>query len=470
MRFWFSNSQTASLPDCSEFGGLFLSRLPAYQVDRAVLDEEILKRAQAAGATLWRPASVASVTLNSGADQILAVRFGGENREIRCRWIVDASGVAAILARHNGWWRQNEEHPTTAVWARWRGVRDWDGLEFAEKYPEWARACHGIRGTATNHLTGDGWWAWCIPLKGGDVSIGVVFDQRLVRWPEGGSLAERLKTFLCQHPVGQELLDRGQAIDGDVHWRKNLAYYSTIFAGDGFVLVGDAAGFIDPLYSPGMDWISYTASMAAGLITAQRAGEDLPALVKEHNRRLARSYECWFGALYKDKYSYLGEYDLMRLAFLLDLGLYYLGVVSQPFKMGPEAFQTPIFSNSPSMPFYYLIRLYSRRFARIAQNRRNGFESARRATDPGLAVAGPSNGYSSGMTMKNMGRRFMFGGYTFAPVAARHVIKALMNWSWLELTEGWKTWFRNVPVRASIEEQLPSQSDSRYAAVCEPAK
>src|SRR6185503_16987875 len=198
-----------------------------------------------------------------------------------------------------------------------------------------------------------------------------------------------------------------------------------------------------------------TTVAAVELICAQQAGQPLAPLLERHNRDFTRSYQRWFQAVYQDKYEYLGEYDLMRLAFLLDLGLYYLGVVSQPFKMGPEAFQTPIFSNSPSMPFYYLIRLYSRRFARIAQNRRNGFESARRPTDPGLAVAGPSNGYSSGMTMKNMGRRFMFGGYTFAPVAARHVIKALMNWGWLELTEGWKTWFRNVPVRASIEEQLP---------------
>ena len=37
-------------------------------------------------------------------------------------------------------------------------------------------------GTATNHVIGDGWWSWWIPLKGGDVSVGVVFDQRIVDW------------------------------------------------------------------------------------------------------------------------------------------------------------------------------------------------------------------------------------------------------------------------------------------------
>src|SRR6266581_4609585 len=89
-----------------------------------------------------------------------------------------------------GWWMP-------PVWPHcWRGRKDWDGLELGQKYPDWAMACHGIRATATNHLVGDGWWAWCIPLKGGDVSVGVVFDQRLVEWPEHGTVGQRLKDFL----------------------------------------------------------------------------------------------------------------------------------------------------------------------------------------------------------------------------------------------------------------------------------
>ena len=51
--------------------------------------------------------------------------------------------------------------------------------ELTQKYPEWAAVPYGIRGTATNHVVGNGWWSWWIPLKGGDVSVGVVFDQRL---------------------------------------------------------------------------------------------------------------------------------------------------------------------------------------------------------------------------------------------------------------------------------------------------
>jgi flavin-dependent dehydrogenase len=80
-----------------------------------------------------------------------------------------------------------------------------------------------------------------------------------VQLPEGGSLSQRLTDFLSKHPVSRELLANAEAEAGDVHWRKNLPYSTTIQAGDGFVLVGDAAGFLDPFYSPGMDWISFTA-------------------------------------------------------------------------------------------------------------------------------------------------------------------------------------------------------------------
>src|SRR4051794_8641278 len=69
MRFWFSNSRTQTLPDCSEIGGRYLARVPSYQVDRAVLDEEVLRRAQELGAELWRPASVSRIQLVGGGLQ-----------------------------------------------------------------------------------------------------------------------------------------------------------------------------------------------------------------------------------------------------------------------------------------------------------------------------------------------------------------------------------------------------------------
>lgn len=423
LRFWFANDRAETLEQCSEIGGRYLARVPAYLVDRAALDEEVLRRACALGAELWRPAAVQKVELTPGGPQTLAVRREDRVEQIQTRWVIDASGVAALLARQNGWWRPNTAHPTTAVWSRWKGVKDWESPELAKKFSRWARACYGMRGTATNHLMGDGWWAWMIALKGGDMSVGVVFDQRRVTWPEGGTLGQRLKEFLLKHPVGRELLDDAEWIEGDVHWRKNLPYYSTTYAGDGFALVGDAAAFLDPFYSPGMDWITFTASTAADLILTERRGEALAARLERHNRDFTRSYDRWFQAVYQDKYDYLGEFDLMRLAFRMDLGFYYLGVASQPFKRGPIGLREPLYSTPPSVPFYYFMRAYNRRLARISR--------ARRARN----CFGRSNDC----------RRLLIPGYTFSATSAWPIVKAVVGWAALELREGWRTWFQPEP-------------------------
>lgn len=440
MRFWFANAHTRTLAECSEIGGRFLARLPTWQVDRAVLDEEVLRRAVNAGAALWRPAQVMNVPLAPGVRQTLTVRHGEHTETVSARWIVDASGVAALLARQEGWLQRNEAHPTSAVWARWTGVKDWDGRALAEQHPEWAAACHGVRGTATNHLVGEGWWAWFIPLKGGDTSVGVVFDERLVKWPAGGPLGQRLKDFLLKHPVGRELLADAHWREGDVHWRRRLPYFSRVQAGDGFVLVGDAAAFLDPLYSPGLDWLAYTVTRAVDLMTAPRAGRPLAPLIAQHNRDFAVSYARWFEAVYRDKYFYLGEFDLMRLAFRLDIGLYYFGVVTQPYRRGAIALREPVFSTPPAPPFFHFMRFYNRRLARMAQ--------ARHARGT--------------LGRANSGRRLLFPGFTVARSGALTLLKPLFGWAWLELREGWRSWFARQASEASAAAPLlPAPLESK---------
>lgn len=423
LRFWFANQKTSAIDECSEIGGKYLSRVPAYLVDRSILDEEVLRRAVTLGAKLRRPANVQKIQLVPGGQQIVTLKVDEQTEEIRARWVVDASGVAALLARQNGWWRANPEHPTSAVWSRWKNVKEFEDPEIAQKFPKWAMQCHGVRGTATNHLMGDGWWAWWIPLSGGDVSIGVTFDQRLANFPQEGSMGDRLKNFLMKHPVARELMSEAQWTEGDVHWRKNLPYFSTVFAGDGFTLVGDAAGFIDPFYSPGMDWISFTAMRTKNLIVAQQQNaENFSWQIDQHNADFSRSYSRWFEAVYRDKYEYFGEYDLVKAAFLMDLGFYYLGVAAQPFKRGEHGLAEPLFSTKPSVPFYYFMRTYNRRFAQMARSRRS----------------------RNILGQKNNRQRFMFGGYTFAPSSAFPILKAMRSWLWLELTEGWRTWFQTT--------------------------
>lgn len=434
MRFWFANAATGDLSQCSEIGGRYQARLPSYQLDRAVVDEEVLVRAAAAGAEVRRGAKVRSVRLQPGGTQEISFEHDGALQTARARWVVDASGFAALLSRQEGWFRANTAHPTSAVWARWRDVGDLDGLDLATKYPAWAAAPFGIRGTATNHLVGDGWWAWIIPLKGGDVSVGVVYDQRRVEFPKDGALGDRLKSFLCAHPAGRELLADATCIEGDVLSRANLPYSSDRYFGDGFALVGDAGAFLDPFYSPGMDWLSFTVSTGVRMILEERAGRSPAPLIERGNRDFTRAYDRWFAAIYRDKYDYMGDYELMRAAFRLDLGLYYLGIVSQPFKRGASALTEPVFCTPPSVPVFHLMRTYNRRFAAIARHRR---------------VRGTFG-------RANSGQRFFLSGFTLEPSSGWPVLKALGAWLKLELTEGWRTWNRTDQRPAAVSAPAPA--------------
>lgn len=442
LRFWFRNEDVKGVGDASELGGKYNVRLPSYQVDRATLDEEVLRRAVEQGATLLRPASISSVQLNEGGQQEVSVKYMGVSRTYRARWVVDATGVAAILARKNGWWKSNTEHPTAAAWSRWKGVKDWDCRKLAEKYPEWASAIYGIRGTATNHVIGDGWWSWWIPLKGGDTSVGVVIDQRLVDWPQdGGKVGDKLKNFLMEHPVGREMLADATYDEEDMHWRRNLAYYSTTFAGDGFALVGDASAFMDPFYSPGMDWISFTSYNVAHLITAHFKGEPMMAeKIKAHNEKVALSHRSWFLSVYKDKYEYMGEWDLMSIAFELDLGLYYVGIVSQPLKRGEMALLEMPFTTGPSRPVFHFMQAYNRRFARIAQHRRE------------RGVLGRTNRLN----------RTLIPGFTMKGSDTSIILGAAWKWLKIELGEGWRTWF--TPRRREAEQPVMEPAAQKVAA------
>ena len=95
------------------------------------------------------------------------------------------------------------------------------------------------------------------------MSAGVVYDSRIFKLPDGPSLGERLHAHILANPVGREIFGAARIIEGDVHALSMLPYHSEKVSGDGWALVGDAAGFIDPLYSPGLDFCSYTSFYVA---------------------------------------------------------------------------------------------------------------------------------------------------------------------------------------------------------------
>src|SRR6266478_9090304 len=369
LRLWFSQHPGQSFDDCVELGARYGARLAGFQVDRATLDTHLLEEAVKAGCELIRPAKVTSLQLCDGGEQVITLDFQNEQRIIRARWIVDASGRAAMIARKLGHFRPNLEHPISAVWARFNGVKEWDSYEWREKFPDYANGCLTAREWATNHLFGRGWWVWIIPLQGGDVSAGIVYDSRIFKLPEGPSLAQRLHSHILSNPVGREIFGAARVIEGDVHALSMLPYHSEKVCGNGWAAVGDAAVFIDPLYSPGLDFCSYTSHYVADLLARSVVGEDVTERLRHYNQQYPLTYRYWFESLYKDKYYYMGDAELMSAALLLDVSSYYLGLVRAVYRNPECAFLNLPFTGFGGRFARNAMTFYSRRLVALANRR-----------------------------------------------------------------------------------------------------
>lgn len=379
LRMWFADGPDTPFDETVEFGAGLQSRYPTYQLDRAVFDQHLLDTACSEGAEVIRPGAVSEIDVTDADGASFLVEHDGQKNRVRCRWLLDASGRAAVLSKTLGLQEKLAEHPTAALWARFRGVKDWDSAEMHRKYPRYGSTVLTSRGGATNHISGYGWWCWIIPLKGGDFSAGLVFDTRLFTPPAGGSPGERLKAHLLTHPVTREFFADAEPIEGDIKARAPLPYFSKKLVGPSWQLVGDAAGFIDPLYSPGMDYCSWTARMAFARISAEWKGmtPDLTAL----NASWEMSYQTWFRALYKDKYFYIGDAELMSAAYLMDITLFFAGPGRTALKErgGKDLWCLPFIGPIDTLVGKFM-KLYNRRLAAIALKRHEAGCYGRRNT------------------------------------------------------------------------------------------
>jgi hypothetical protein len=272
--------------------------------------------------------------------------------------------------------------------------------------------CRTSRSWATNHLMGHGWWCWIIPLRGGDVSAGIVYDSRIFKLPDGSSIAERLHAHLVSHPVGRAIFSEARVIDGDVHAFSALPYHSERVSDDGWAMVGDAAGFIDPLYSPGLDFCSYTSYHVADFIARGLTGEDVTERVRNYNNQYPIMYRYWFESLYRDKYYYMGDAELMSAALLLDVASYYFGLVIPAYKNPEKAFGELPFSGRPGRVAARIISFYNRRLVTLGKRR-----------------------YATGYLGKhNGGWRELYDGFVPDGRVAKLLRKGLMRWARAELT------------------------------------
>lgn len=366
LRYWFTNDKVTGHANASETGAFIRSVVPSFQLRRDALDEHLLATAVQEGAELLRPAKVRDAVLGN-FDHRVTLEVDGQTREVACRWVLDATGRVNFLGRRLNLIERNDEHPTAAVWCRWKNVRHIDDLAVKLGI---AKGNIGSRRLGTNHYSGYGYWIWVIPLHNGETSIGVVFDKRLVDLHHSKDRGADFVAFLNAIPALRELLEGAEPRMDDLRFYSHLAYATKQYMGRGWALMGDAAVFLDPYYSPGLDHAAFSVEATVEIVKKQTAGENVTAAIAEHNETFLRSYWRFFRAVYKDMYYYMGEADLLSASMLIDTAQYYIFVVIPAYRLMKKFHWMPVLGPKPAFISYHLMRTYNRRFKAIAEARR----------------------------------------------------------------------------------------------------
>ncbi len=222
-----------------------------WQVDRAEFDEMLLDNAKEKGVQVRTGVSVKKALLDgSRVTGVEGRDKDGNAFKIETDVVVDATGLQAVLARQLGILRKDPNLTKASVYAHYEGARRDEGIDEGA--------------TLIIHTQGNRGWFWYIPLSRNRVSLGVVGNTReLMRGREKPE--QVLEREIDECPYVKERLQSARKI-GPVNVTSDYTYRATRCAGDGYVLVGDAFGFMDPIYSSGVLLAFKSGELAADTI------------------------------------------------------------------------------------------------------------------------------------------------------------------------------------------------------------
>lgn len=246
----------------------------AHQVERSVFDHELLKAAARAGAEVRERCDV--VDLELGPDGVIVHARELETEqpfELRARYLVDATGQKALLARRGKTVEPYQGFGRAAAFRHYRGLRPDINAELHE------------RGDIIIKVVDEG-WMWLIPLVSGDLSVGVVKAKGKVE-------PAVLEAEIAASPLLQRLTAGAQA--SEITMIGNYSYRNTAPYGPRFACIGDAAAFLDPVFSSGVALAFAGAErLSAVLIPALREHrEGAPELMAPLREHMNRAYEAF---------------------------------------------------------------------------------------------------------------------------------------------------------------------------------
>jgi len=243
----------------------------AFQVWRADFDRMLFEHARGCGVCARQGHEVVQCEQRGPRDTRLEVRTDdGSSYAIGARYLVDASGRDTFLSARRRLRRRNKLHQSAAIFGHFRGAEPRPG-EDAGNISIY-RFEHG--------------WMWMIPLPDGVMSVGAVCRPDYLKQRRGSTL-EFLRATLQRNPSLWGRLTQAELIGNKVHVTGNYSYDSRRIGGPGWVLVGDAFAFVDPVFSSGVYLAMSGAEQAANAVDAALRE---PAAEKRLLRRLERRY------------------------------------------------------------------------------------------------------------------------------------------------------------------------------------
>lgn len=325
LRFFFKDSHQA-INEGTEVGGSEFFAAPSYQVDRGRLENFLADEVSTMGATLIAGCRVKDIELTSAtgetqANHIVSFLKDGQPESVQSRWVVDASGRASFIKRKLDL-SEDLNHDINAVWFRidaniqidqWCDCPDWRSQ--IGKVPR--------RWLSTNHLMGEGYWVWLIPLATGSTSIGIVADPEIHSLRGMNSFEKSLDWLAEYEPECADAIEPHREKMQDFLAIKKLSRGTKqVFSTDRWGLTGEAAAFLDPFYSPGSDFIAIGNTMIAKLIQEDMAGRSITQLAPT----LQSVYLTLFQnnlLTYRDQYPLFGNPRIMALKFVWDYAIYW---------------------------------------------------------------------------------------------------------------------------------------------------
>ena len=238
---------------------------PALHVERDCFDELLLKNAKAKGAMVLEECLVTSINVDKPDSP--SVKYtslsDGEQHELQCRFVIDATGQKTLLSRQLDFWKLDEDFRFCSVWGYFKNSKyvASDGIAYSFE--------NVVDIPPTTFVTslGEWGWSWHIPQRK-STSVGFVLptsDFRKIR-TDSGSMEQAFLRYCETTPILNRLLEHAVFCPGSARVIRDYSYQSSQLSVPGCFMIGDAAAFIDPIFSIGIVLGMYSATLSAWAI------------------------------------------------------------------------------------------------------------------------------------------------------------------------------------------------------------